>query len=417
MPRLERIDVRVGFGASLRPDEYPSPGVLAKLVDDGCPPADIWNTVLLHALDEPAVREQARWADRVGWVREHPEELDRTLARIDHEADERGRTWIILFDALDRLNPDRGRANQLIRGVLEIARTLRTGTRNLRAKIFIRPDMLTDQVLGFPDSSELTANTGDLTWSETNLYGLLFHHLGNAVSAEAARFRSGHPGWRDDGDRHVLPRDLSRDQDAQRKTFVEIAGEYMGANYRKGHTYPWLPNHLMDGHRQVSPRSFLSALREAVRITAEQFPEHRYALHYDGIRRGVRETSYIRVREVTEDMPWVRPCLDALAGSSVPVSADDVIDRWRESQTEREAPSDTAERRRPPAQHLGRGEGRQRRADRTGACRQLPRADRGRGDGPAAQRPDRPAGRVPDRGRGRPARRHPPLTGPAVSFR
>jgi len=55
------------------------------------------------------------------------------------------------------------------------------------------------------------------------------------------------------------------DEAAQERVMARLAGKYMGANPRKGATYKWIPNHLADALRLVSPRSFLVALRMRLR--------------------------------------------------------------------------------------------------------------------------------------------------------
>jgi hypothetical protein len=42
-----------------------------------------------------------------------------------------------------------------------------------------------------------------------------------------------------------------------------IAGEYMGADKKRGRVYTWLPLHLADSREETSPRTFLTAWREA----------------------------------------------------------------------------------------------------------------------------------------------------------
>jgi hypothetical protein len=121
------------------------------------------------------------------------------------------------------------------------------------------------------------------------------------------------------------------DQETQQTIFTDIAGHWMGANHRKGHTYTWLPNHLVDGIGQTSPRSFLQALRTANEETRDKFAGHPYALHWDGIRRGVQAASVTRVAEVNEDLPWVPTAMKPLAGLQVPIDREAVISRWEES--------------------------------------------------------------------------------------
>jgi hypothetical protein len=331
--RLRRLTVSAGYGAALAPDLYPGPGGLRQLVEEGIRPYDLWYAVMLTALGQPELRELLEWRDRAAWIRTNPGAAERTVQRIDRQAQEEGTTHLVLFDALEHLHRVRAQADRLIGGILELALAMRLGTRNIRFKVFIRPDMFDGALLHFPDASKLTANAAALTWSRANLYGLLFHTLGNHESVYAARFRHLTPDWQSEaeGQRHVPPAMLSGDEEYQAKQFTRIAGPYMGGNYRKGNTYTWLPNHLMDGVEQVSPRSFLSALGKAVAETRSMYAGHEFALHHEGIRRGVQTASETRVREVDEDTPWVRLAIDPLAGRQVPIDQETVVDLWNEA--------------------------------------------------------------------------------------
>jgi hypothetical protein len=100
----------------------------------------------------------------------------------------------------------------------------------------------------------------------------------------------------------------------------------MGRDRRRGFPYTWLPNHLGDARRQVSPRSFLAALRHAAEDTARADQE--YALHYESIKRGVQQASKIRVQEIQEDYPWVQKVLEPLSGISVPCSFEEIQQIW-----------------------------------------------------------------------------------------
>jgi hypothetical protein len=341
LPRLNRIETHPGFGMKLEPDRFPGPAVLESLLTGTSDSTQIWTAVLLVALDVGEISALPRWLDRLEWVRQNPEAVEHALVKVDHSAADEGVTHLILFDALDRLHTDRTKADRLVGGILRLALDLRTRTRNLRAKVFIRHDMFGGSQLHFPDSSKLVANATDLTWTGPNLYGLLFHYLGNCGTELARNFRESSGRWREgvgsdheERDRgvrrYVPPVEISGDRDTQEELFVRIAGRYMGTNHRKGHTYTWLPNHLMDGIGQVSPRSFLRALSKAVAVTRESYAGHNYALHYEGIRRGVQDASRIRVQEVDEDIPWVRMAVGALAEMQVPTDLAAIVTRWSE---------------------------------------------------------------------------------------
>ncbi|WP_054816314.1 hypothetical protein [Nocardia arizonensis] len=331
--RLRQLTVSPGYGAGVEPDLYPGTGVLRQLVEEGVRPYNLWYAVLLTALGQSELHELPEWRDRVRWVRANPGAAERTIQKADQAAQHSRTTHLMIFDALEHLHRDRAQADRLVGGILELALAMRLGTRNIRCKVFIRPDMFEGALLHFPDASKLTANAAGLTWSNANLYGLLFHYMGNHDSDYAERFRRLTGVWETDafGRRHIPPARLRADERYQAEQFAQLASPYMGANYRKGNTYTWLPNHLMDGVEQVSPRSFLSALNKAVAETRGTYAGHEYALHHEGIRRGVQTASESRVKEVGEDMPWVQLAVNPLAGRQVPIEEDSVIEEWREA--------------------------------------------------------------------------------------
>lgn len=329
LPRLRQIDPLIGFSEAAQGSVFPTPRILRGFVERDIEPVDIWLTVCLKGLGMPELVNQNDWSTRVEWLRAHPEAVDQALEAADREAEANRNTKLLLFDALEHLHRDRVTADKLVGGILELALQLRLSTRNLRAKVFIRHDMLASAPSNFRDYSKLTSNAADLTWTEQDLYGLLFQHLGNAASVAAERFRQYTRDWKSAEDRFVPPRDLIDDADRQSKIFTEIAGPYMGNNHRKGYTYSWLPNHLADGKGQTSPRTFLVALRHAAEQTAGGYGGHQYALHWDAIRRGVQHASQVRVDQVREDQPWVAKVFEPLHGSQVPIEQDTVIDEWR----------------------------------------------------------------------------------------
>ncbi|MGH3872589.1 MAG: hypothetical protein ACRDSR_13960 [Pseudonocardiaceae bacterium] len=318
LDRLNRVDTLAGFGAKLS-KQYPNPRRLHSLVDT-FRPSDIWTAVALFGFGIAELVAVEDWPDRVQWVVDNPGKVDDAILAVDEQAGRDDRITLLLFDAMDRLHSDRRIADQLARGIFELALNLRTSTRNLRVKLFIRYDMFDTVGLDFADASKLIANMTDLRWTERSLYALLFHYMSGADSEHSNRFTS-ETGWTDS---------FSGDETKQRAILELIASKYMGTDHRKGFTYTWLPNHLADGRQQVSPRSFLSALWRATQRTEEGFSGHTYALHWDAIRQGVQRASQIRVQEVQEDTPWVSDAIGPLRGTQVPIEKDEVIRRWKE---------------------------------------------------------------------------------------
>jgi len=334
--RLRRLRVAPGYGLELRSECYPGSLTLRGLLEAGEDPYDIWYTVLLTALGQEDLHRIPDWPDKVVWVRANPGEAQRTVEQADRQAYEENVVRLLLFDALEHLHADRDQADRLVGGILRLALHMRFGTRSIRLKVFIRPDMFEAAKGHFADASKLSGYAAQLEWTRTDLYGLLFHYLGNedGEGAESARrFRRITGGWQPDGDgtRHVPPALLRNDEETQSRLFAQIADPFMGANFRKGRPYTWLPNHLMDGRGQVSPRSFLQALSTAAETTRTVHPAHDRALHQEGIRRGVQAASDRRVEEVSEDTPWVRLAIEPLAGCQVPVEEEKVLDLWKDA--------------------------------------------------------------------------------------
>ncbi len=333
-PLNENTEVRAGLGSGQAPDEYPDRDHLRHLMED-FKAAAIWRTVLawqfaLHK-DHP-LRECDSWAARTRYVAKNPEAVGRLFQECDAEFDERGVYFLVLFDALDRFSHDWKAMYRAIHGLLRTARELLSYKR-LRVKVFLPSEQAdSTAIAGFADESGVVPSV-NLNWPRRDLYGLLWHHVGNGPEGKAMRGFLGGGDWPvagpDEQCAFSVPRELVRDENRQRETFHRIAGSSMGPNHRRGVPYAWVTDHLADAERRVSPRSFLAALRAAASDTSERHPEHAYALHYDSIRRGVFEGSKIRVQEIEQDYPWMAHAMAALAGMSVPLEPEEIAARWR----------------------------------------------------------------------------------------
>ena len=333
-PLNENTEVRTGFGSKHAPDEYPDKDHLRHLMAD-FEAAAVWRAVLAWQFarhEDHPLRECDSWATRTRYVAKNPDAVDRLFQKRDAEFDERGVYFLVLFDALDRFAHDWKAVYGAIRGLLRTAREL-LSYRRLRVKVFLPAEQSdSDQIAGFADESGVVPSV-NLNWPRRDLYGLLWHHLGNGPEGKAMRGFLGGGDWPvagpDERCAFSVPRELVRDENRQRETLHRIAGRSMGPNHRRGVPYAWVTDHLADAERRVSPRSFLAALREAASDTAERHPEHAYALHYDSIRRGVFEGSKIRVQEIEQDYPWVGHAMAALAGMAVPLEPGEIAESWR----------------------------------------------------------------------------------------
>ena len=329
----ERTDVRPGFGIRPAPDDYPGKDVILSLTKDGLQPRVVWRTVYARHLApaEHPLRELPTWRERVAYVADHAEPIERLLHARDAELDRQGVHFVVLFDALDRCADDWKDLSRNVRGLLQTALDLRPH-RRLRVKVFLRSDQFDERTFtDFPDASKLLASSVALNWPRHELYGLFWHCLVNGPEGPLFRRLLDPDRWTpvEVGGQSVysVPRPFG--EEPQRKKFHLIAGRWMGTDRRRGFPYTWIPNHLGDTEGRVSPRSFLAALRAAATDTAERRPEHQYTLHYDSIKRGVQAASEIRVDEIREDYPWMHQVLSPLRGISVPCDFEEIAARWR----------------------------------------------------------------------------------------
>lgn len=327
-------EVRIGFGVAPAPDEYPGKEVLSDLLRSRREPRVVWRAVAAwqFAADDHPLRKRRDWRERVGYVAEHPESVDRLLRDRDADLERRNTHGILLFDALDHAADDWDTMTRLVRGLLQIALELRS-YRRLRAKVFLRSDHADPSVVsGFPDASRIFAALSELTWPRRDLYGLFWHCLSSGTGGELLEVpRENDRDSKDAETPGPLPvsRRFIADEEAQSRKFHHLTGPWMGEDPRRGVPYIWIPNHLGDANQKVSPRPFLTALRRAAEDTDERFPAHSRALHYDSIKYGVQEAFRRRVAELREDYPWVDRFLRPLRGSSVPFQFGEISGRWR----------------------------------------------------------------------------------------
>ena len=326
-----------GFGEKSSPEDYPRKDVLVMLLED-FDARQIWRTIVLMQLVRPgkkttALSDQKDWKDRVGWVQAHPEEVERLFFEIDKDLDQISVYHVVLFDALDRTADDWNTMFRLVKGLLQALLEFRS-FRRIRLKAFVRPDHLEDaSVEAFPDSSKVLTSMVELNWPRNELYGLLWQYLANEPD-KGHLFREGcEKGfgieWMQQETVWMVPEKLRINEILQRDLFHKITGPWMGRDHRRGFPYTWLPNHLGDGRRQVSPRSFLAALRQAAFDSSKA--DYAFPLHYESIKHGVQEASQIRVREMQEDYPWVEVLMKPLAGVTVPCQFEEIRQRWKDA--------------------------------------------------------------------------------------
>jgi hypothetical protein len=332
LPRSELAHTHccAGFGQT-KSDNYPSKRILKALIEK-YDAQDIWQTVVVWNTLQLELPKN-NWAARIDWVKANPELIERAFIDTDKQLQEQGSKKLILFDALDRAADDWGSLRRLLKGLLQVLLEFRS-SRAIRLKAFVRPDMLEDaEVSAFPDGSKVISSKVKLDWPKIELFSLLWHYLGNEPEKGELFRQFCQERFLEEWTQHssgvwLIPDKMRTIETLQRDIFHELAGPYMGSDARRGFPYTWLPNHLADGYDKTSPRSFLAALHSAASDHLRD--KQSYPLHYQSIKKGVQAASSIRVRELSEDYPWIDKLMSPLKGQTVPCQFNAIIRRWEQ---------------------------------------------------------------------------------------
>ncbi|WP_448030214.1 hypothetical protein [Bradyrhizobium liaoningense] len=295
----------------------------------------LWRCVVLRSLNAalnpkskvPLISEMMRkYSD--------PEIWENDCQVADRRVSAKGKKVLVIFDALDSIAMDWERLRNLTDALLEVAWSTR-GYKAVRLKLFLRPDQIRDLDLRFVELPKLVSGATNLSWDGVDLYGMLFARLG-AVDDSATR--RAFLGLLQSQDVKPPPKtlkslrtwSLASRPSAQRRVFKAMAGAYMGRSHKKGRTYDWPIRHLADGHGEVTPRSFLTLMINAAKLSSSP---HDQVISAEGIRLGLREASKVRVNQLDLEFPWIKRVLAPLSGLQVPCDASQINARWSETGT------------------------------------------------------------------------------------
>lgn len=264
-------------------------------------------------------------------------DLDKREAEL-YEADQalqkEGKSLLIVYDALDTVATSWPRRRLLTQALLEVVWAMRA-YRAVRVKLFLRPDQIEDDELHFVELPKLRTGAVRLTWSGTDLYGLLFARLSLGEAQKSfGRLLSDldlRPGSRS----LILTRKwtLAQDVGHQQKLMTAMTGPYMADGehgYKKGKTYDWPLKHLGDAFEEVTPRSFLGLMIAAAKYGPA--PEGR-VITPAGIQHGLRAASKTRVDQLHQEFPWIKGVLAPLSGLLLPQKEQWVFGAWRRAKT------------------------------------------------------------------------------------
>lgn len=335
LPDLHSAKVCIGFALDPSSEEFPSASVLATRFASGSDEHDVWYAVILrHALQMLGKQFPCSgdWNTMIDWFASNRDKGLTLLAECDREIARLGKNLVVLFDALDRLASEWDAIRKYIRTLLVICLECRS-RRAIKLKVFLRPDMEEDEAIwDFVDSSKLRASVVELVWRPFDLFGLALLNLANdSFAGESFRkevTRVIDVDWVEEDGAFLLPRTLANGEQPARSVIEAFSGAWVGKSPKRGYVYTWIPTHLADAKSRLSPRSFLLAFRAAAEWTEAHEPDHDAALHFKGIQQGVATASQIRVGEISEDYPWVKPLLEAARGLTVPCEVSDLTNAW-----------------------------------------------------------------------------------------
>lgn len=332
---LARLEVRFGYTG------IEGPLGIGREKLDQCLPDDadsaaarafFWATIL-RALDSAAGQAPPSLPRLLTEARD----LDTREARLwktDQALQERGKLLLIVYDALDTMAMSWPRRRLLTQALLEVVWAMRA-YRAVKVKLFLRPDQLEDDALRFVELPKMQTGAVRLTWSGTDLYGLLFARLMLGEAQEPFGQLLSSLGLQAGSRDEILARQwsLGRDAPHQRTLMTALAGPYMAEGehgYKKGKTYDWPLNHLGDAFGEVTPRSFLGLMIAAARYGAATPGS---VLTPQGIQHGLRAASKTRVDQLHQEFLWIKGVLAPLAGLLLPQKERQVFAAWKKART------------------------------------------------------------------------------------
>ena len=329
---LMRLEVRFGYTG------VGGAGGISRERLDQCLPADagidearvfFWATIL-RAL----ASVQGQVVPSLPNLMPDARDLDSREAKLelaDEALRKQGKILLVVYDALDTVATSWPRQRLLTQALLEVVWAMRA-YRNVRMKLFVRPDQIEDDELHFVELPKLRTGAVRLTWSGMDLYALLFARLSLGAAAQAPFGRLlASLGLRTGTRDQILARQWSLGQDIahQQKLMTALAGPFMADGehgYKKGRTYDWPLKHLADAFDEVTPRSFLGLMIAAAGYGVAS-PER--VITPGGIQHGLRAASKTRLDQLHHDFPWIKGVLAPLAGLLLPQEEKVVFNAWR----------------------------------------------------------------------------------------
>lgn len=229
--------------------------------------------------------------------------LDELEARLQHED-----RWVFAgYDELDTLGgSDWSLMATMVRGLIAFWSDYSRRWERIRAKIFLRSDLFRRHAdLATADFAKLAANRAELTWPDATLLAMLVKRVANTSDELAAYCQRARLRFDQNPMLGLIPR-IKEPCDAW-PLLERLAGEFMGAERKKGFVRSWVLAHLRDGNGQISPRSLVRLLEQAAsKDVVNQSLRPPRLIHPTAFRQALDDVSDNHVTQgVSSEWPWL----------------------------------------------------------------------------------------------------------------
>ncbi len=324
-----------------RPLYFPGETVLQRFAEGKAPTdlLDFWRGLLLGAIlkqvDEPRehllhsllpdslFRALSDLSHITNWHSEvvtHLEEVESALNRLDQDLANEDRFLFATYDDLDVMAVEWPEKRALIQSLLRFWLSQWRRWRRLRPKIFLRFDLFAPDFLQFPDASKLEGNKVEIHWKYVQLYQMVFKAWANRNQDSLIFLKRAGLDMQEDKRLGWTYSGPPPSEEILRSVVHRMMGQFMGSGRTKGRTFEWLPKHLQDANGEIVPRSILNLLALAAKDELDHYrAKGDFLLSPLSIRQVIEEVSDHRVRELSEEYPWLEIIRPQLEGQEVPM--------------------------------------------------------------------------------------------------
>lgn len=298
---------------------FPDSPALAKWVHSEHDARKVWHAMLVRTLAEFFSEDRRRalttltapMAVELGDILDAYDKLDASptgaLDELERRLQDENRWAFAGYDELDTLcGSNWVLMATMVRGLISFWSDYSRRWERIRAKIFLRSDLFRRHAgMATADFAKLAANRAELTWSDAALLAMLVKRVANTSDELAAYCKRARIRFDQNPPLGLIPR-IKEPRDAW-PLLERLAGEFMGAERKKGFVRSWLLAHLRDGNGQTSPRSLVRLLEQAAsKDVVNQSLRPPRLIHPTALRQALDDVSDNHVTQGTSsEWPWL----------------------------------------------------------------------------------------------------------------